>query len=74
MKKHYLVVNNNKNGIYSFKEQFQIFEKRKDAVDYFVTIGGEEDTFGITLSDTVGMASIQKCGLIDLMFLPIEIQ
>jgi hypothetical protein len=71
---HYLVVNNNKNGLYSFAEQFQIFEDREDAIRHFVEIGGEEDSWGMGLSKKVGVASIQKAGLIDVMFMPIEVQ
>jgi hypothetical protein len=71
---HYLVVNNNKNGLYSFAEQYQIFEKREDAIRHFVEIGGEEECWGMGLSEKVGVASIQKAGLIDVMFMPIEVQ
>jgi len=70
----YLVVNNNKNGLYSFDEQYQVFANRQDAIDHFVTIGGEENSWGMGLSDTVGIASIQQSGVIDLMFMPIEVQ
>lgn len=71
---HYLVVNNNKNGLYSYAEQYQIFAKREDAISHFVTIGGEEHLLGIDLSTKVGVASIQKAGLIDVMFMPIKVQ
>ena len=71
---HYLVVNNNKNGLYSFAEQYQVFENREDAVAHFVEIGGEEEVMGMGLSKKVGSASIQKSGLIDVMFMPIEVQ
>lgn len=74
MKTQYLVVNNNKNGLYSFADQYQVFENRADAIRHFVEIGGEEDSWGMGLSDKAGVAAIQKAGLIDLMFMPIEVQ
>jgi hypothetical protein len=71
---HYLVINNNKNGLYSFSEQFQIFAKRADAIKHFVEIGGYEIHDGMRLSNKCGQASIQRSGLIDLTFLPLLLQ
>ncbi len=72
MKLQYLVINNNKNGLYTFDEQYQIFENRDDAIKHFVEIGGDDK--GMSLSVKAGLATIQKGGLIDLTFLPIKIQ
>lgn len=70
----YLVINNNKNGLYSYADQYQLFNDREAAITHFCEIGGERDSFGIGLSTRVGVGSIQKSGLIDVTFLPIETQ
>jgi hypothetical protein len=70
----YLVINNNKNGLYSYADKYRLFDDRRAAITHFCEIGGEEECFGISLSDKVGVATIQKSGLIDVTFLPIQTQ
>lgn len=65
----YLVINNSKNGLYTYAQQYQLFDKRNDAVLHFKAIGGEDWPF--ELSKTPGIASISKSGLIDVTFMPI---
>jgi hypothetical protein len=64
----YLVVNNSKNGLYSIAQQYQLFDDREEAKLHYRTIGGETDLVG--LSSKPGMASMTKCGLIDVLFIP----
>lgn len=66
----YLVINNNKNAICSFADQYQLFNDREEAIKQFVKIGGDANAWGMGLSDTPGTASVQKGGDIDVMFLP----
>lgn len=66
----YLVINNSKNGIYSVADQYSLFNDRDAAIEHFKTIGWTDD-WGMGVSDKPGIASMLKCGLIDIMFIPI---
>lgn len=55
----------------SYKDQYKLFLDKDKALEYAKTLGFE-DELGLGVKDKVGMASIYRCGDIDVAIVPIE--
>lgn len=69
--KVYLVADLNESNLQFHSERFKIFRTRDKAIEHAEKLG-IEGMFGF--NDKVGIATIEKCGDEDFIFLPLEIE
>jgi len=71
--KAYLVIDNCKNKLISYEQQYQVFDSVDKAIDHAKSIG-YTDPFGMGINTKTGMANMTMCGNVNVTILPIEIQ
>lgn len=67
----YLVIDNNND--FSYKDKWQLFSNRQDAIAMFEELGGRDD-WGMGFSEKIGMATMYQSGKVNVVFIPIEEQ